>query len=160
MGNSLNPGKGPEATAAGVSRVARLLDSAFRVPGTNIRFGLDSIIGLIPGGGDIAGAVMSSILVLMSMREGVPAPVLWRMVWNVIVDTLIGAVPLLGDLFDVAWKANTKNAELLERYVAHPEKTTTRSRWLGVLVVLALLAVVAAVLAATTFLLRALFALL
>ena len=135
---------------------ARMLDSAFAIPGTKIRMGLDALVGLIPGGGDVVGAVLSSGIVLMAMRDGVPAAVLWRMVANIAIDTLVGAVPLLGDLFDVAWKANTKNAELLDRYLEQPNKTTTRSRWLGVLVVGAMLLIVFAILAATTFLLRAL----
>ena len=143
-------------TESRVRAYARLLDSAFAIPGTGIRIGLDAIVGLIPGGGDVVGAVLSSGIVLMAMREGVPAPVLWRMVANIAIDTLIGAVPLLGDLFDVAWKSNTKNAELLDRYLEQPQKTTTRSRLIGVLVVIALIAIVGAILAATALLLRAL----
>jgi hypothetical protein len=151
MGNS------PERMTESRARAyARLLDSAFAIPGTKIRMGLDALVGLIPGGGDVVGAVLSSGIVFMAMRDGVPAPVLWRMVLNIGIDTLIGAVPLLGDLFDVAWKANTKNAELLDRYLEQPKKTTTRSRLLGVLVVLAILLIVVGILAATTFLLRAL----
>lgn len=163
MGNSLRERKThhPEPkNQSSAHRLARLLDSAFAIPGTNIRLGLDALVGLIPGGGDVVGAALSSGIVLMAMREGVPAPVLWRMVANIGIDALIGAVPLIGDLFDVAWKANTKNAELLDRYLAQPEKTTTRSRLLGVLVVIAMLAIVGAILAATAFLLRALLGLL
>jgi hypothetical protein len=133
--------------------LARLLDSAFTIPGTGVRIGLDAIIGLIPGGGDAVGAVLSSVIVLVALREGVPAPILWRMVANVVIDTGIGAVPLLGDLFDVAWKANTKNAELLERYAVQPRKTTARSRMLGILVVVTLVLLVAGVLTAAGFLL-------
>ena len=151
MGNS--PGQLTESRARAY---ARLLDSAFRIPGTNIRMGLDALVGLIPGGGDVLGAALSSGIVLMALRDGVPAPVLWRMVANIAIDAVIGAVPLLGDLFDVAWKANTKNAELLDRYLAQPQKTTTRSRTLGILVVVAIIAIAGAILATTIFLLRAL----
>lgn len=121
--------------------LARVLDTGFTIPGTRIRFGLDAIIGLIPGGGDLVGAALSSVIVLMALRNGVPAAVLWRMVANVAIDTAIGTIPVLGDLFDFAWKSNTKNAELLERYTQQPETVTTRSRTLGVLVVLGILLV-------------------
>jgi hypothetical protein len=95
---------------------ARLLDSAIRVPGTNIRFGLDALLGIIPGLGDAAGAVFSGYLILIGSRLGLPQHAIIRMVANVAVDTIVGGVPVLGDLFDVAWKSNTKNLELLERH--------------------------------------------
>jgi hypothetical protein len=114
--------------------LARLLDTAVGIPGTRIRVGLDAILGLIPGGGDIAGAALSGVIVLVALRNGVPPAVLWRMVGNVAVDTVIGAIPLLGDLFDVAWKANTKNVQLLEQFTEQPQTVTTRSRVLGILV--------------------------
>jgi hypothetical protein len=159
MGNRLAEGR--ELAAESRARAyARLLDSAFRIPGTGIRIGLDALVGLIPGGGDVLGAALSSGIVLMAMREGVPAPVLWRMVGNIAIDTLIGAVPLLGDLFDFAWKANTKNADLLDQYHASPQKTKTRSRLLGLLVLGTLVLLVVAILAATALLLRALLGLL
>jgi hypothetical protein len=122
--------------------LARVLDTGFTIPGTRIRFGLDAILGLIPGGGDMAGAALSSVIVLMAVRQGVPAPVLWRMVGNVAIDTAIGTIPLLGDLFDVAWKSNTKNAELLDRFVKEPAAVTKRSRGVGILVVAAILLII------------------
>ena len=134
-----------------------MLDSAITIPGTSIRLGLDSIIGLFPAGGDAIGAALSSIIVLTALRQGVPKPVIWRMVGNVAIDTLVGSVPLLGDLFDVAWKANSKNAELLARYEGAPEKTTTRSRWFAILVVLVLLLILASILTTAALLLRWLF---
>lgn len=123
--------------------LARLLDTAFGIPGTRIRVGLDAILGLIPGGGDIAGAALSGVIVLVALRSGVPPAVLWRMVGNIAVDTAIGAIPLLGDLFDVAWKSNTKNVQLLEQFTEQPHTVTTRSRALGILVaVVALLVLI------------------
>ena len=100
--------------------LAKLLDRAVRVPGTNIRFGLDAVLGLSPGGGDLAGAVFSAYLILLGSQMGLPAHVLTRMVANVAIDTLGGSVPLLGDLFDVAWKSNTRNLELLEQFADSP----------------------------------------
>ena len=111
-----------------VQILARALDSAIRIPGTRITFGLDSIIGLIPGAGDLASALMSGYIVLASARLGVPTSVVTRMILNLGVDTLVGSVPLLGDLFDVGFRANLRNASLLERHVADPAATKRTSR--------------------------------
>ena len=108
------------ARLAQARSLAKLLDRAFRVPGTNITFGLDALIGLLPGGGDMAGAIFSGWLILLGSRMGMPKSMLVRMVGNVAIDTIGGSVPLLGDLFDVAWKSNTKNLELLEQFAGSP----------------------------------------
>jgi hypothetical protein len=119
--------------------LARALDTVIGIPGTPLRFGVDAILGLIPGAGDVAGAVLSAYIVLVASRRGAPPSLLWRMLANVAIDTALGTVPLVGDLFDVAWKSNTMNAELLERFAAEPQKVTTRSRVLGILVVMVVL---------------------
>jgi hypothetical protein len=137
-----------------------VLDSAITIPGTSIRLGLDSIIGLFPAGGDAIGAALSSIIVMTALKQGVPKPIIWRMVSNVVIDTLIGTVPLFGDLFDVAWKANSKNAELLAQYEGAPEKTTTRSRGFAILVVVVLLLILAAIVAGGILIAKAIWALL
>jgi len=113
------------------------------VPGTGVRFGLDPILGLIPGLGDVAGAALSGYLVLLAARLGAPRVVVLRMVANVAVDSIVGSVPLLGDLFDVAWKSNTRNLALLERAIARPSETRAASGAVvaGALLVLGLLAV-------------------
>jgi hypothetical protein len=103
--------------------LAKLLDRAVRVPGTNIQFGLDAVLGLIPGGGDVAGAVFSGWLIMLGAQMGLPRHVLARMVANVAIDTVGGSVPILGDLFDVAWKSNTKNLALLEQFAGSPSGT-------------------------------------
>jgi hypothetical protein len=118
--------------------ITRALDSAVRVPGTNIRFGLDAVLGLVPGLGDVAGAAAAGYLVLLATRAGAPASVVLRMLGNVGVDTLMGAVPLLGDLFDVGWRSNTRNLALLERYLERPASTRAASRALLVAAVAAL----------------------
>ncbi len=115
-----------------VRALARILDSAVRVPGTNIRFGLDALIGLIPGVGDVSGAAMAGYIVLTAARLGVPKTVIGRMVLNVGVDTVVGAIPLLGDLFDVGFRANLRNTALLDRYLAEPEVAKRSSRWVVV----------------------------
>jgi hypothetical protein len=126
-----------DASVGRARALARLLDSAVTVPGTNIRVGADSLIGLIPGLGDIAGAVLSGYIVLVATRLGAPASVVARMLLNIGVDTVVGSVPVLGDLFDVAWKSNQMNVALLERHLGAPIATRRTSRWLvtGVIVV-------------------------
>lgn len=122
----------------GLRALAQLMDDAFVVPGTGLRVGLDALLGLIPGVGDLAGAAVSGYVLLAAARLGTPLPVLLRMLLNIGVDTLVGAVPLLGDLFDLGWKANRRNLHLLEQYLERPEATGRTS--LGVVsVVLALL---------------------
>ena len=111
-----------------VRALAKMLDAAVRIPGTNIRFGIDSIMGLVPGLGDLGGAALSGYIVLAAARQGVPVPVLTRMLLNLGVDTLVGTVPLVGDLFDVGYKANLRNAALLERHVGEPEAVRKSSR--------------------------------
>jgi len=97
-------------------RWARIFDSAFRIPGTQITFGLDPILGLVPGLGDVASPVFSLFFVWHGFRLGVPKVVLARMVLNVLIDTGVGVIPVVGDLFDFGWKANAWNLALLERH--------------------------------------------
>jgi hypothetical protein len=125
--------------------VARALDSAIGVPGTKIRFGLDPIFGLVPGAGDIAGAMLSAYIVLIAANKGAPRPVIWRMLGNIAVDTALGSVPVLGDLFDVAYKSNMRNVELLERYASEPTVVERRSRGLAALVIVIVALLVAAI---------------
>ena len=108
--------------------MARLLDSAVQVPGTRFRIGLDPIIGLVPGIGDVIGAIFSSVIVFQAARLGAPQSTLVRMLANVVVDTLVGEVPLLGDLFDFGWKANTRNIALLEQHLGRPVSARAASR--------------------------------
>ncbi len=123
--------------------VARILDSAVGIPGTKMRVGLDPLLGLVPGLGDAAGAALSGYVVLLGARLGAPPAVVLRMLANVAVDTVVSAVPVLGDAFDVGWKSNSRNVALLERYLAVPGSTHTSSRTLvgAVAIVLALMAI-------------------
>lgn len=161
VSDPLAPRGGPGGLSQADSlRAARaltgLLDTAIRVPGTRFRVGLDPLLGLIPGLGDVAGAAMAGYVVILGSRFGAPAPVLLRMLANVGVDTVLGAVPLLGDLFDVAFKANVRNLALLERYLHEPAPTKRASTLVvgGILVAVGLLAVGAITL--TVLLFRAL----
>ncbi|MBL7775867.1 MAG: DUF4112 domain-containing protein [Saprospiraceae bacterium] len=98
--------------------LANLLDNRFRIPGTEVRFGLDALIGLVPYLGDIAGFAVSGILFSVMLRRGAGPLMLLRMMGNLVVDALVGAIPLLGDLFDIGYKANRRNVELLKNYYA------------------------------------------
>lgn len=145
----------PTDPLARARTLARLLDSAVRVPGTNIRFGADAIIGLVPGLGDIGGAVLAGYLVILAQRLGMPRAVVLRMLANVAVDTLGGSVPVIGDLFDVAYKSNLRNVALLERALERPAPTTRTSRLMVVGTILGLALLVAGGLVVTVIAIRA-----
>jgi hypothetical protein len=136
-----------------LQRLARVLDSAIPLPG-GFRIGLDGIVGLLPGVGDMLGALFSSFIVAQASRLGAPAPVILRMAGNIALDTLAGAVPVLGDLFDFAWKANLRNVQLLERHLAEPRKTHRRSTLLVTVVILALMALATGVMLVLAALLK------
>ena len=135
------------ALAAEVERsldeISRWMDGLFRVPGTGWRFGLDALVGLIPGVGDTATTVVSFYILAAGVRHGVPKVTLLRMAANIAVDYLLGAVPVVGDLFDFAWKSNQMNVELIRRRAAVGPAAARRGRlsdWLFVgLIMLALL---------------------
>jgi hypothetical protein len=110
-----------------VRLLASLLDQAWQVPGTNFRLGLDSLIGLIPGVGDAASALLSGYIIYEAAQAGVPKATLARMAWHVGVDTFVGAVPLAGDLFDMAYKSNVRNLRLLEQHLAQGDVVVDRS---------------------------------
>ena len=99
-----------------VHRLARLMDSSIRLPG-GFRIGVDGLIGLVPLVGDLAAAGTSSYIVAQAARAGVPASVLMRMALNVALDAAIGAIPVLGDVFDLAFKANLRTARLMDAYL-------------------------------------------
>ncbi len=105
------------ARLARIRRVAWLVDAAFALPGTRFRFGLNSVIGLLPGGGDAVLGLISLYIVHQAHRLGVPAPKLARMVGNVALEVVGGSVPVLGDLFDVALKANLRNIAIIEEHL-------------------------------------------
>lgn len=130
-----------------------MLDSAVRIPGTQIRVGAEAVFGLIPIVGDIAGAALSGYIVLASARLGAPASTIGRMLVNIGIDTLVGAIPILGDMFDVGWRANMRNVELLDSHLGGSPRMQRANRWvvIAVLAALLLLAVGAAVLAVTIF---------
>ena len=127
---SVAPGTpSPMDTSAGrgLQRLARFMDSSIRLPG-GYRIGWDGIIGLIPGIGDVVGLGVSAWIVFGAARLGASRATLARMAANVAIETVVGAVPILGDLFDIAFKANVRNMSLLERHAREPERMTRHSR--------------------------------
>jgi hypothetical protein len=119
--------------------LSRVLDTWFRVPGTNIRFGLDGIVGFVPGIGDLLGGLASCIIVLAAFFRGVPLITIARMVTNLAIEVVVGLVPVLGNLFDIGWRANRRNYHLLERSLAAPHRDTAKDWLFMVLLGLALL---------------------
>jgi hypothetical protein len=96
--------------------IAKLMDSQFRIPGTGVKFGLDALIGLIPGAGDFATFLISGYMVTVMANNGASGFLLARMVLNIVIDSLIGSIPILGDIFDVAFKANQRNMALMQQH--------------------------------------------
>lgn len=121
-----------------------ILDSAFRVPGTRIAFGLDPILGLIPGIGDLTTPLFAVLLLLHAVRLRIPRVVQLRMLLNAAIDFGVGVIPVVGDVIDVGWKANVRNFALLERH-ARPESRASAGDWafvLGIIGALLALAVI------------------
>ena len=100
-----------------LDQLSRLLDTAFEIPGTNIRMGIDGLLGLIPGIGDFAGMLFSSYIILEAARLGAAKTILTRMILNVAFETVIGTIPVIGDAFDIYFKANRRNVALLRRHI-------------------------------------------
>ena len=137
---SLSPGM--QARLELLSQWSTRLDSAFEIPGLRVRFGWDPLLGVVPGLGDLVTPLYSIAVLVTAAQLGIPRVVQLRMLLNVIVDALIGVVPIVGDLFDVAWKANDWNMRLLERH-AWEERSPSWGDWLFVgAVALAMAAVV------------------
>lgn len=117
--------------------LVRVMDSAILIPGTNLRIGLDPIVGLLlPGIGDVLGALPSMVLLSIAARSGVPRVVVARMLLNVAVDSLVGSVPLIGDVFDATFHANEKNLALLERHAGQPRSSSVGDYFVVALAVL------------------------
>lgn len=143
--------KRPRALTAGqeqrldaLRRLSRLLDSAFILPGTEYRFGLDPILGLVPGLGDLTSPLFAIALLWQSRDLGIPRVVQLRMIFNVAIDALVGMLPVAGDFFDFAWKSNDRNIALLERH-AYEHRPPTLFDWLFVTAATVLLLVIASV---------------
>ena len=122
-----------------LEKLAWVLDSIIPIPGTNWRIGLDGLIGLVPGVGDISAGVISTYILYQALRMGVPTMVVGRMLLNIVMESVIGVIPFFGDLFDFAFKANKRNVELLREYVDQPDTVKRRSTFTVMLTVLGFL---------------------
>ena len=151
MDDSSSPrpsGSRPATELQRVRTAAHILDDLVPIPGTSWRIGLDPLLGLLPGLGDWVGWAASLHILISAARAGADRATLLRMAGNVLLDAVAGVVPLLGDAFDMAWKANNRNLRLLEAVVADPNRARRASRW----VVGAVVGGTIALLAATSFL--------
>lgn len=130
------------------------MDNSIRLP-TGHRIGVDGLIGLIPGVGDVLGAIVSSYFLMQATRFKVPGTVLARMLLNIVVETVLGAIPVLGDLFDLAYKANARNYRLLENYLDAPDPVRNKSTLLVGASLLAVIVVVGLALFGAVMLIQA-----
>ena len=137
--------------------ITLLFDQAFKVPGTRFRFGLDALIGLVPGLGDVAGALVAMFAMRVARKLNAPAVVQLHLLSNIALDGLIGIVPIIGDIFDFAFKAQTRNLALLDAWVASPARTARRSRRGLLLIPIAIITVFATITALGLWMLYLLF---
>ncbi|MDJ0742219.1 MAG: DUF4112 domain-containing protein [Xenococcaceae cyanobacterium MO_167.B27] len=122
-------------------RLSHLLDNAIPIPGTGYSIGIDPILGLVPGGGDTVAGALSAYIVIEAARMGLPPKVLWEMTGNILLDSILGIVPVLGDLFDVVWKANVRNIALVEKhlYIAPRNQKSNLLFLMGLTLILAVI---------------------
>jgi hypothetical protein len=124
-------------------RLSHLLDNAIPIPGTGYRVGIDPILGLLPGGGDTVAGALGAYIIVEAARMGLPREVVGQMVGNIVFDSLVGIVPVLGDLFDVGWKANVRNIALLEKHLHLTQHNRQGDRLflLGLIILLTLIVI-------------------
>ncbi len=132
------------ANLKGIHTLAKLMDSQFRIPGTEYRFGLDSVIGLIPGVGDLSTFAVSGYMLTLMAKNGASGFVMARMILNILIDAIIGSIPLIGDIFDLGFKANMRNMKLMQEH--YQEGRHRGSSWKVIFPVLLVLFLVIAAL--------------
>jgi len=152
------PPKGSVPVDPFVALIARLMDNAFVIPGTGIRFGLDPLLGLIPALGATATSLISIAVIAMSARRGVPKVVLGRMAINVLINAAIDSVPVLGDIGSVFFRSNARNYELLRKHAGTARSSTTGDWFFLIALLAGVLLVIGLMLAGTVALLRVLIA--
>jgi len=118
-----------EKTGAQLDQIAYLMDQCFRIPGINWRFGVESLIGLVPGAGDLVGGAIGLLVLFRAFQFKLPKIVILRMITNTLLDITVGSIPFLGDAFDFFWKSNTRNMKLFHHYAEEPQKST-RAHWI------------------------------
>lgn len=141
----VNPTQSVPAYPVAIDRLQSLsywLDNAIPIPGTGYRIGLDPILGLLPGGGDTFTGLLSAYIVWESARLGLPRPLLLRMAWNIVLEVVLGSVPIAGDVFDATWKANAKNVHLLRQHFRTPQTSRRANLGFAILLVIGLVGVI------------------
>ena len=134
-----------------LKRLSHNLDEAITIPGTERKIGIDPIIGLIPGGGDLIGGALSIYIMHAGIRMGMPRSVIIRMFGNIALEFIIGCIPIIGDLFDAMWKSNQRNVKLIEDSIISEEKNTIFGYFLiGVLIKTLVTAILLAIIAVST----------
>ncbi|MBD2055188.1 DUF4112 domain-containing protein [Oculatella sp. FACHB-28] len=123
-------------------QLSHVLDNAIPIPGTGYRIGLDPLLGLLPGAGDTVAGALSAYIVVEAARMGVPREILLRMASNIVLEVVLGSVPMLGDVFDATWKANARNIALLETHVDMPQSNRASDRKFLILLILGLAVVI------------------
>ncbi|MEM1253780.1 MAG: DUF4112 domain-containing protein [Cyanobacteria bacterium P01_H01_bin.21] len=122
--------------------LSHILDNAIAIPGIGYRVGLDPLIGLLPGGGDLVAGLISIYVVIEAARLGVPAATLGRMGLNILTEVILGTIPMVGDFFDVVWKANARNVALLERHIRNPRPSNKADKVFAAVMITGLLMIV------------------
>jgi hypothetical protein len=130
----------PQRNLKGIDKLAKLMDAQFVIPGTKFRFGLDSLIGLIPGAGDLSTFAVSGYMLWIMAQNGSSGFLLARMVMNILIDAVVGMVPVLGDIFDIAFKANMRNMRLMQKH--YQEGRHGGSAWKLIIPVLIILFII------------------
>lgn len=134
--------------------LARLLDSAIRIPVIGVRLGADALLGLVPGGGDAVAALLGAYPILLAVRHRLPHTLVLRLLGNMALDATVGAIPVIGDLFDIGFKSNLRNQQLIERYAAEPARTGRSSKVIVWIAIAGVLLILGALLAMTFWLVR------
>ncbi|HAJ59124.1 MAG TPA: DUF4112 domain-containing protein [Cyanobacteria bacterium UBA8543] len=150
---SHQPTSNQVSTLRRLRQMSHLLDNAIRIPGTPYRIGIDPLLDVLPVGGDFLGTAFSIYIVVEATRLGMPRSALVQMVLNIIFDTVIGAVPVLGTVVDATWKANVKNIELLEEHLDVPPQPKQKASWLFLALLLGGLLLVVVIMAAISVML-------
>jgi hypothetical protein len=154
----LSPGSKPHSDKIRRLRsLTHILDNAIAIPGTGYRVGIDPILGLLPGAGDFLGSAFSGYIVLEAALMGLPRETLIRMFFNIILDEIVGSVPVVGDFFDFGFKANVKNMALLEAHLATPQQSKKADWWFIILLLGGLILFVVAITAISVFVFKLLF---
>ena len=103
-------------------QLSKNLDESFTIPGTRIKFGMDALLGLVPGGGDLVSGIFSLYMLRAAMKMNLPKRAIFSMLANIILDTTVGVIPVAGDIFDVFWKSNKRNMNIIDKHIARFEK--------------------------------------